>query len=191
MPIPRARRLTLAATAAALAFTLSGCSADADPTSSPRPTASDDAAPIFASDEEAISAFQASYGEFLEASVDVTNGGGADVDGLSEVASGQALLDEQQAAEELTAEGLRTKGSASFSIHSVQEVDATADSISITAYVCDDIHALDLIDDSGTSVVADDRVSDVPYTVVVAGAHPAELKVNEKVLWERENFCLA
>jgi hypothetical protein len=157
----------------------------------PTPTASSSAEPIFASDEEALAAAEAAYGRFLEASTAVTNESGSDPARLDAVATEQALEDEREAAARFHEQGLRTSGVVGFRFHDLQSVVTDNSSrVVITIYVCDDLRELDLLDESGNSVVVDGRVVDVPYTVEVEGSVAEQLKVSEKELWTRDNFCL-
>lgn len=73
----------------------------------------------------------------------------------------------------------------------LQSIAGDSDGIEITMYVCDDLRKIDLLDSAGKSMVVEGRVVDVPYTVVVAGTDADSLRVIEKELWTRENFCLA
>ena len=71
MPDARPRRLTprvaaMLGSAGVLAVALSGCAGAPAASSTPPPTASASAAPIFASDEDALAAAEAAYGRYLE-----------------------------------------------------------------------------------------------------------------------------
>ncbi|WP_143231547.1 hypothetical protein [Agromyces cerinus] len=178
---------TALAAAGAIALLLSGC-AGGVPAPSPSPSA-DAAKPIFASDEEALAALETAYGSFLAVSTAVTAESGASPERLKAVADGAALQDELSAAERFSADGLRTSGTIEFSIQELQSTDY-AKGARVSAYVCDDISGLDLLDSSGSSLVLDGRVVKIPYTVVVQGEQPESMKVVERALWERENFCL-
>lgn len=195
MPDARPRRLTprvsaMLGSAGVLGLVLSGCSGAPAPV--PSPPASASAAPIFASDQEALAAAEAAYDRFLSMSVAVTNDGGADADRLKSVASGQALDDEAAAAARFLDKGWRTVGSIGFRVSEVQSVSVPrGDKVVISLYVCDDLRDLDIVDGAGTSLVVDGRVVDVPYTVAISGGDSLSLKVVEKALWTRDNFCLS
>ena len=186
----RARRVVgVLAAGGALALVLVGCTGAPSATPTPAPTETA-AEPIFASDEEALAALSASYSDFLAVATTVTNDGGADPERLDSVAAGQALAEEAAAAQRFADDGLRTIGSTGFRVEELQsvEVDPSRGTV-VTAYVCDDLRGLDLINSSGTSLVVEGRVVDIPYTVVVEGTTVDDLKVSEKQLWQRENFC--
>ena len=196
MPSSRPRRrATLRAagtlaSVAALALTLTACIGA--PAPSPTPTPSSSAEPIFASDEEALAAAEAAYRAFLETSVAVTNDGGTGPERLQAVAIGSALDAERATAERFRDEGLRTAGTAKFTVNDLQAVTADdSRGTIVTLYVCDDIRDLDLLDASGGSLVVEGRVVDIPYTVVIEGVDAEVLRVSEKDLWTRENFCLS
>jgi hypothetical protein len=194
MPTPRPqqsvpRRIAaVGAAAGVLALVLSGCVGTPAPTPTPSPSSP---APIFASDEEALVAAEEAYGRFLEVSTEVTNAGGADPARLDAVAKGQALDDERAAAARFQEQGIRTAGLIGFRTHDLQSVAADGSGVaSVTFYVCDDLRELDLLDANGVSLVVEGRVVDVPYTVGVEGSGADSLKVSEKELWTRDNFCL-
>jgi hypothetical protein len=196
MPKPRhdrsvTRRIGAGVTVAGvMALALSGCVGAPAPT--PTPTASASAEPIFASDEEALAAAEGAYDRYLKTSTAVTNDGGADAGRLDTVAIGPALDDERAAAVRFQEQGLRTVGVVGFRVHDLQSVSAD-DSLgsSITLYVCDNLRGLDILGADGNSLVIQGRVVDVPYVVTVEGSDPDSLKVSEKELWTRDNFCLS
>lgn len=194
MPIPRPRRpvprriAAAVATGGVLALVLSGCIGAHGPT--PTPSAPSSPEPIFASDEEALAAAEAVYGQFLIASAQATGSGGTDVDALEGVATGEAYQAQLDSAANYAKDNIHSTGQRTFTTHSLQSHSGDPDRGAIvTFYVCDDLRALDVVDASGVSVVAPDRIEDVPYLVVVEGRADS-LKVSEKDLWERENFCL-
>lgn len=177
--------------AASVALLLGGCVGV--PGATPTPTAARSASPspepIFASDEEALAAAEAAYERFLVASAEVTQSGGHDVDSLNQVAVGDALDTQLESAATYVSDNLRSTGQRTFTTHSLQSfVEDVSRGAVVTFYVCDDLRGLDVLDPSGASVVAADRVVDVPYLVVVEG-RPETMKVSEKDLWERNNFC--
>jgi hypothetical protein len=178
----------MVAIAAITLLAVSGCAGS--PTPTPTPTSSPAADPIFATDEEALAAAEAAYRRFLEVSTAVTADGGSNPERLESVATGQALADEIDAADDFQAEGLRTSGSIGFRVHDLQSNAATDRLAEITVYVCDDLRALDVLDAKGNSMVVEGRVDDVPYTVVLEGGQ-ASLLVSKRELWVRDNFCLA
>ncbi|WP_448006081.1 hypothetical protein [Agromyces bauzanensis] len=195
MSSPRPRRFVMrrqgAAVAAAgiLALALGGCVGT--PASTPTPTPSASSEPVFASDEEALAAAEAAYERFIAVSTNVTNDGGANAERLDAVAIGGALKDERAAALRFEEQGIRTAGVIAFTLADLQSVYTNeAGSAVITVYICDDLRGLDLLASDGSSMVAEGRVVDVPYTVELQGANADLLKVSEKELWERDNFCL-
>lgn len=194
MPTPRRRRsaprriVVFSGSTGVLALALSGCIGAPDPTPTPSPPTS--AAPIFASDEEALAAAEAAYERFLKASTAVTNDGGADAARLDAVATGRVLNEERDAATRFQDQGIRTRGVVEFRVEDLQAVEADSSGASITLYVCDNLRGLDVLDADGNSLVVEGRVVDVPYTVAVEGADADSLKVSERELWTRDNFCL-
>ena len=192
MPDARPRRLTprvaaLLGSAGVLALALSGCAGA--PTPPPPPPSSASAPPIFASDEEALAAAEAAYERFLIASAQATSEGGSGIAGLEAVASGEAYASQVESVEDYLNDGVHSTGRRTFATYELQSVVQGADDVVVVSfYVCDDLRGLDVRREDGSSVVAPDRVVDVPYLVVVEGARES-MRVSEKALWERENFC--
>ena len=193
MPIPRRRRSAprrigvVSGAAAVLALALSGCVGA--PAPAPTPSPSTQAEPNFASDEEALAAAEAAYERFLIASAEATGSGGTNVDALDEVATGNAYEAQLESAADYMEDNIRSIGQRSFATHKLQShTEIQGRGAIVTFYACDDLRGLDVVDAAGVSVVAPDRVVDVPYLIVVEGMSGA-LKVSEKDLWERENFC--
>lgn len=177
------------AAAFALALLLGGCAGAPTPSPSGTPSASE-AAPIFASDEEALAAAEAAYESYLAVSTAVSNDGGAEPDRLAAVATGGALDEEEDAARDLADQGVRTVGTVGFQIKELQSFSASVERAEVVVYLCEDLRNLDVLDASGKSLVVEGRVVDVPYTVVVSADRTDDLKVSEKDLWPRDNFCL-
>ncbi|MDR6906495.1 hypothetical protein J2X63_002181 [Agromyces sp. 3263] len=183
----RLRAGALAAIAGVTLLAVTGCTGAPVPTAAPASSAAAD--PIFATDEEALAAAEAAYERFLEVSTAVTSDGGSDPERLETVATGAALAEEIDAASEFQAEGLRTTGSIRFRVNDLQSNDVAEGLAQVTVYVCDDLRDLDVLDASGSSMVVDGRVVDVPYTVVLEG-DATSLLVSKRELWARDNFCL-
>lgn len=196
MPIRRPRRVArgrvaaIAAVGATLGVLLTGCVGA--PAPAPTPTEESTVAPIFASDEEALAAAEAAYERFIDTTTMITNNGGATSEELESVATGAALDEESDAAKRFREEGLRTIGTVTFRVHKLQSVARDADARTvITVYVCDDLREVDLLNAAGESMVVEGRVVDVPYIVAVTATDANNLRVSEKELWTRDNFCLA
>lgn len=193
MPIRRPRRAArrrvgaVGTVAVALGLLLTGCVGAPAPT--PTPTEESTAAPIFASDEEALAAAEAAYERFLIASAVVSASGGKDLTPLEGVATGAAHESQQESAAAYVKDNLHSTGRREFTTYKLQSYESEhASGAVITFYVCDDLRGLDVVDANGSSVVAADRIVDVPYRVVVEGT-PDALTVSEKDLWDRDNFC--
>ena len=174
--------------AGAIALLLTGGVGASVPTPTPTPT-DVTIAPIFATDEEALAAAEVAYDRFLEASAAVTSTGGTDLSPLNGIAIGAAQDAQLESAAAYVEDNLHSTGRREFTTYRLQsnEADMARGAI-VTLYVCDDLRGLDVVDANGVSVVSPDRVVDVPYRVVVEG-QAESLKVSEKELWERDNFC--
>jgi hypothetical protein len=191
MPSPRSRRRRSLALAAAgvVALVLSGCVGSPDRT--PTPSPSESPSLVFASDEEALAAAEAAYERFLVVSSQVTGSGGQATATLNEVATGEAYQAQIETASDYARDGIRSTGRRAFTTFRLQShsSDGSEDGVIVAFYVCDDLRGLEVLDATGKSVVAPDRIVDVPYLVVVEGK-PNALKVSERDLWDRDNFCV-
>lgn len=192
---PRGRTAAGARAGAGLAIALAatlllgGCTDSPAPSPSPAPSQS--AAPIFASDEEALAAAVEAYERYLAVSTAVSNDGGTEPDRLAAVAMGRALDEEIVAAKDLQDQGVRTVGTVGFRVKELQSyIAGNGARAEIVVYLCEDLRSLDVLDASGESLVAEGRVVDIPYTVAVSADGTNDLKVSEKELWPRDNFCL-
>ena len=196
MPISRPkrrapRRLGAALPAAgALALVLTGCvgATEANPTPTPTPTA---AAPIFASDEEALAAAEQAYAAQLALVDELSHGGGEATDRLEEIATPEYASGISASLERLNKAGLYTTGTTAydnFDLIEQFELDGVAH---VSAYVCLDVGDTRVIDAAGADVTPGDRRVRAPLQVsleskanganhlVVAGAEP----------WSGDDFC--
>ncbi|WP_157509752.1 hypothetical protein [Leifsonia sp. Root4] len=168
---------------------LAGCAASPVPAPT-APATPDAAAPLFASDEEALAAAEEAYGAYQAAFDSVSASGGAEVDALETVASGVALERARSSAADLLAAGARGIGDTSFSIHKVQSMEyASPAETRIALYVCDDVSGADLLDAKGDSLVLPDRPTLVPFEIVLAATERGLLILAEKNFWAGESYC--
>lgn len=168
---------------------LSGCAAS--PVRTPAPTKTTDAAaPLFATDEEALAAAEEAYAAYLAASDEVLAGGGVSTEALETIAIGQALDFEKAGAADFAAGGLHAIGATNFTTHRLQSVQPGAEwAVEVRLYVCDDLSAVDLLDASGESKALPDRAVHIPFLIAIVGDAASTLKVSEKELWVEGNFC--
>lgn len=161
------------------ALLLAGCT-PSDPMPTPPPTS--DAAPIFATDEEALAAAEEAYGKYLATADNILSDGGADPERLLEHVSPSLYDEERVGFERIMAKGWRGVGKTTFQL-TLQRYDERQ----VIAYSCDDVSATDLVDQSGTSVVKEGRIERVPFEVEF---DPRDgMRILSKAVWDGGGVC--
>ncbi|HTN57585.1 MAG TPA: hypothetical protein VL043_04905 [Protaetiibacter sp.] len=163
-----------------ITLVLAGCT-QPDPMPTPPPTPS--AAPVFASDEEALGAAEEAYGKFLAALDGIFIDGGEKPERLLAVASEEVLEQEAAGFEQLRTEALRGTGST----HAHLTLQAANLALGeVVAYSCDDISDTDIVDRNGVSVVAERTTTVFEYEVVFSGD---PLIVQSRLPWDGASVC--
>ena len=194
MPIsrrkPRApRRLGSAlAAAGALALVLTGCVGSPAPSPSPTPS---EAAPVFASDEEALAAAVEAYELYSAASKSVTDDGGVEperVDPYVTESLATALHEEFAAFRE---SGVRSTGPLATDTESLVEWSQEGDSAAVSIYFCRDVSGVRVVDTAGKDVTPADREERVPSQafLVSTSKEPETLIVDGIDRWSGDSFC--
>jgi hypothetical protein len=182
-------RLVSLALPVALVALLSGC-LPPDPIITPVPDPT--STPVFESEEEALAAAEAAYGEYLRVTDAIFSEGGKDIDRLTDVATGEQLVGDRDGFQQVVEEGLRSTGQTTFDQFSLQQYDANArEGVAIvSAYVCDDITGVDVVDSTGHSVVSSSRPNRTYFQVTfdLAPQIPRSLLVSSKEPWS-DNGC--
>lgn len=197
MPNPRARRLALAAAVAAgaagaaLAMALSGCSADVEPTAAPTPSTSSDAAPIFASDEEALTAAVAAYEAYAEASRTIVADGFTNPDRVDAFVTDEYAPTLHEEFESFSSAGYRFDGESTTDSTSLVSRSESSGIAEVSIYLCQDVTNVQVLDSNGNNVTPSDREDRVPSQafLVSSDTDPRTLLVNEIVRWSGEDFC--
>ena len=162
-----------------------GCTA-APKSAPPSPTPT--VAPIFASDEEAHAAATQAYANYLDMSSLIAHDGGANPSRMTSVAVGEALETEIQTLEGMSEAGTVGVGVLNFDTLTLQSADLASGMLS--AYVCLDVSESDVIDRSGVSVVAVDRVERLPLEIgFIFESANQRLLLERTRSWDGENFC--
>lgn len=180
----RMRRLALVG----LLLLLAGCvpTPAASPSPVPTPTT---AAPIFASEEEALAAAETAYAAY-QAAVDASLQN-LDDGGLTAVASGIALSQAKESVATFQREGKQLIGLTNVrTLRVVQTgglLSGAGDPV-MQIYGCIDTSSTDVVDPQGTSVVASDRRTSYP-TVITLEWSDDRLRVNAVEVWEGDDFC--
>jgi len=174
-------RLLLAAAAAVLLVTMTGCG---DPVVPPSPSPTPTATPVFASEEEALAAAVAAYGRYLEVSDAIATDGGHDVGRLEGLVT---LQQYQQAAadfDELASSGRHMNGRSSFDSVAIQQFRDT----NVSVYLCLDVSAVRVLDGAGIDVTPSDRESRIPLDISFAVAD-GSLLLDTSDVWEGNGLC--
>ena len=165
---------------AALAAT--GCAPEPAAPHTPAPTST----PPFASDEEALAAAEEAYAAYVSLTDEILATGGAGIERLDGVATGRQLETDTAELENLVSLGYRAIGSTVTSDFTLQTYDGRSAPV-VTAYVCEDVSAVEIVDSSGISVVEADRPNRVRYVVSFesSSAEPTRLLLSLREPWER------
>lgn len=164
---------------------LVGCSPTPPPIAlPPSPTSS----PLFATEEEALAAAEEVYGAYLRTIDAIGQGGWLDTSNLEAVATGELLEEDLRGASSSASQGLVQVGSASFSVKGVQDYSFSSP-MRISIYACVYISGVDIRDEQGASVVAEDRPDVVPLQIVIIEVDEGTLKVAESERWSGADFC--
>jgi hypothetical protein len=179
------RRLMTIACLGFLMISGAGCSAEPTPVQT---SATPTSAPVFASDEEALAAATEAYEEYLSLSSVVAHEGGSDAQRLAAVTTGEALVTEVESLEGMSRAGTVGVGQLKFDSFELQSADLSTGTLS--AYVCLDVSATDVLDTSGTSVVPEDRRERIPLELGFLFEDEGNRLLLERTrTWDGENFC--
>jgi hypothetical protein len=159
----------LPATLALIALLLSttGCSPElAPPTATPSSPA---AAPLFASDEEALAAAEAAFDEYLATINRVLQEGGANPERVRPLVSDPVWESDFADADRWQKEGWTSAGNTTLeSIQLQQIIDVKGRGVQVVTYNCLSNRQVDVIDRNGKSVVRPDRALEYIVEAVVA-----------------------
>ena len=182
------RALTTVAGVAIGALLLSGCLPQ-QPTATPPPEAT--AAPIFASDEEALAAATAAYAAYLAMSDQIAAEGGANPERLKPFVTADQLASASISFSVYQEKGLRAQGISTFDAVSVVQVDQAPNFANVDIYLCLDVSKVRAIDKTGSVVTSDDRPDRLPLEIgfEVDDSVPPELKLARSEPWSGFNFC--
>lgn len=172
-----------------LAAVLSGCAAAPVPV--PTKTA-DAAAPIFATDEEALAAAEKAYAAYLAMSDEILVNGGERPERLKPFVSPTLFAQEADGFERAREEGLRYVGTTAFSRFELQTHNPNPgpDSAVVSAYVCVSYADVDVVDASGLSRTAPNRPAELGFVVgFIAGPTEGELVLATKESWLGSGVC--
>lgn len=195
MPTPRRRRsaprriVVISGSTGVLALALSGCIGAPDPTPTPSPPTS--AAPIFASDEEALAAAEAAYERYLKVVDDLTHNGGEDPDKLRDVATVAYSSELLASLERLRERGDRTEGTTKYDGMRLAERNESGGAAEVSVYLCLDVSDVRVIDAAGIDITPPDRVARTPIQAHFesSASNPALLLPSGSESWPGDDFC--
>jgi hypothetical protein len=131
------------------------------------PASEPDAAPIFASDEEALAAATDAFANYLSVSDEILSDGGVGAERLLKVATPTWVTEQAAGFEKAKRESLHTTGQTIFENVALQQYDRN--SIDGTAvvrlYLCVDLSGVDVLDSNGDSIVSPSRPDRTPVEV--------------------------
>ncbi len=186
----RGMRIAVATTALGLtlmaAAALAACSPE-DPVVPPDPLPS--STPVFASEEEALAAAEALYGRYQKAADQVGAAGWKEPSVLTELVRGQVMTDELSSAQSFSELGYTQVGTTSYDSFTLQQVrDQGPGTVFITAYLCVDVSAVDVLDRDGHSIVSPSRPDRQALEIDIDDVDDV-LKISRSEAWSGQSFC--
>lgn len=178
----------LAALTLAVAAFLTGCvpqASDVDPP--PQPTT----APVFASDEEALAAATDAYKAYLAMSDLIAQEGGKDPERIAPFVTEETLTEQVGQFLPYSQGALHSAGSTTFDSVALQQSVQSLNGIAeIEVYLCLDVSAVTVLDDSGSDVTPADRMSRLPLEIgFQSTSTSSDLFLNRSEIWQGSNFC--
>jgi hypothetical protein len=150
------------------------------------------AAPVFASDEEALAAAQSRYELFIATIDKVVAEGGAQVERIDQVAVPELAEEEKVGVRDFTSKGFRMTGRSQVTNAVLQSrsTDGGVTSV-ITIYACVDVSQIEVVDQTGTSVVQSTRPDQSAFevTLSVPNGNLSELLVVSNSVWNGGGVC--
>lgn len=186
-------RVVLVMLGALVVTVIAGCAASPVPALTPSATP-DAAAPLFASDDEALAAAEEAYAAYRDASDRIFADGGSEPERLAEYASSELFERERAGFDQAMAEGLRYVGATNVVAFRLQahRPKARPPEPLVTAYACVDYSDVDVLDASGTSRTDPSRSKQLGFLVsFVPGIEQprAKLVVSDTQLWASGGVC--
>jgi hypothetical protein len=175
--------------AAMCAWMLAGC---VPPPANVIPTSVPTAAPVFASEDEALAAAVKAYEGYLAVSDVIGRDGGREANRLSEWVTDAWLPKELEAYKSLLATGNHFEGKTVYSSFGLERYGtSTAGVVEVVAYVCLDVSKSTTIDARGKNVTPPSIRTSVPMEVFFKsnGSSTNRLLLDRSVPWSGQDFC--
>jgi len=180
------RLAPIVAAVAIVVFLLSGCTTP-DPTAVPS-SAAPTAAPVFASDEEALAAAEDAFEKYQAVSDSILKDSGSEPERLLSVATDELYKSELVGFKEMAAAGLHLVGRTTSDSATFQSMATVGKITDVSVYLCIDVSATDVQDAGGKSIVRSSRVDRYPVELAFQ-LMGGDMLLSEKAEWTGENFC--
>lgn len=176
-------KISLGLSAAVLLVLLAGCDGPPSPLT-PVPTPS--VTPVFASDEEALAAAEASYAAYLAVSDAASADGWRQPELLAEYVTSEELVQTRETYAELAATGRHTQGSSTFDSATLQQFDGQE----LAIYLCLDVSKVRLVDADGQDVTPLSRPNRIPLEVGFRITESGHLLLSSSDVWDGVELCI-
>ncbi|KGJ72298.1 hypothetical protein GY21_16225 [Cryobacterium roopkundense] len=191
MAMRKSSRGLLVGSVVLIPFLMLGCASGSNPqwTGGPAPSA---AAPVFASNQEALAAATKAYEDYLAMSDLIANEGGAEIGRIADLVSPHYVKDVQAVLADSQEAGEIGSGATHFdTVSLVRYYDDTQNKASVMAYVCVDVTDVRIFDSSGVLITPANRVNRVPVQAgfISSSVDPTHLLVDSEVPWSGQDFC--
>jgi len=163
------------------AIMLSGC-VPTEPADEPSPEPT--SASVFASEEEALTAAEEAYAEYLAVSDAISQDGGANPERIEPLVTEDRFPIELELFSQFEDQALRTEGATAFDSLELQQYDGTP----IHAYVCLDVTDVRVFDAGGQDVTPTNRPGRLPLQIQLVVFDRSTL-LAESDVWDGDNFC--
>lgn len=156
------------------------------------PAATSSANPLFASDEDALTAATKAYAAYLQMSDLIAQQGGANPERLAPLVTPEWLNGQVDAFGKLTKSGNRQVGETSFKIDRLQQVSEDGPGqATVVVYVCTDLSSTQILNSTNTDVTPVGVQKVVPFveTFVTTPDSKGSLLLREDTVWTGKDFC--
>ena len=171
----------------ALSVALTGCVPDEDPiVVDPDPSVT----PIFESDEEALAAAEAAYGEYFAVQDQILIEGGQQPERVSPYVSEGFYSDLVEGFALYSENGWHSSSETSYDSFRLQQHIEEKAGATVIAYLCLDVTRARIIDSSGADVTPASRADRVPIETNVEFSSADRGVVTRSDFWSGEDFCV-
>jgi hypothetical protein len=175
--------MTAAVSVGVVAVLLAACTPD-EPKTTPKPSHSK-SAPLFASDEEALKAATDAYAAYLKMSDTIAHDGGKDPERIKEFASGDALKTSLKSAEQYRDAEAHSTGWTKLGESKLQ----VARSREVVIYVCEDVSGVNVLDQTGKTLVSDSRPDRASFVATLSMTSVESGLVSRRETWDAGGAC--